>query len=287
MNWLLASSLMFISSVVLYLLVRKSSLVNVPSQFQNLAMFAVPFIVYFGSVLTTNTNLSLSWYPLIIVVSMAFFFSYLGNVFSLKSIESAPNPGYSLVLSKSYVVFTTLAAIPLFHATFNLKSGVAILCIIVSSALVMISRKQEKTESTNSRWLPLAFGAFFCWGLLSLSSRYLQSIGVTALTRLVYLTLIVTILIFGEMKLKKIPWKSMNKHQWLLFIGIGLASSAFNYFMQLAINTAPNIGFVNAINASSIAAVTIFSSLIFKDELTKRKLFGVIGVIAGLILLVL
>lgn len=48
MNWLLASSLMFLSSVILYLLVRKSSLVKIPSQFQNLAMFAVPLLVYAG-----------------------------------------------------------------------------------------------------------------------------------------------------------------------------------------------------------------------------------------------
>lgn len=250
-------------------------------------MFAIPFVVYVGSAVTTKTNLGLSWYHFLIITGMAIFFSYLGNVFSLKSIEYAPNPGYSLVLSKSYVVFTTLIAIPLFHATLNLKSVVAIALIIIFSALVMISKKQERNEQVNSLWLPLAFGSFFCWGLLSLASRFLQSVGVGTIPRLVYMMFIVTVLILGEMKIKKVPWKNLNKTQWLLFTAIGLASAAFNLFMQLGINTAPNIGFVNAINASSIAAVTIFASLIFKDELTKRKLFGVIGVTVGLILLVL
>jgi uncharacterized membrane protein len=287
MNWLLASTLMFISSIVLYLFIRKSSLLKIPSQFQNLAMFAIPLFVYLGILVTTKTNLFVSPYQLIILMIAAFFFSYLGNVFSLKSIEYAPNPGYSLVLSKSYVVFTSLAAIPLFHATLSLKSAFAIVLIVIFSALVMITKKKESKEHVRPLWLPLAIGAFFCWGMLSLASKYLLTIGVLIIPRLIYSMSLVTVFIMGEMKINKVPWKNLSKNQWFILLAIGLASAAFNYFMQLGINTAPNIGYVNAINASSIAAVTIFSALFFKDELTKRKLIGVIGVTIGLILLVL
>ena len=56
--------------------------------------------------------------------------------------------------------------------------------------------------------------------------------------------------------------------------------------MQVGFDLAPNIGYVNAINAASIAAVTVFSALLFKDELTLKKLVGVLGIIFGLIILV-
>lgn len=59
----------------------------------------------------------------------------------------------------------------------------------------------------------------------------------------------------------------------------------FNLGQFEAIKLAPNVGYVNAINAGSIAAVTIFAVLLFKDELTPKKAVGILGVTAGLILL--
>jgi len=57
---------------------------------------------------------------------------------------------------------------------------------------------------------------------------------------------------------------------------IGAMSVAFNLSMQTAFKTAPNIGYVSAINVSSIMSITLFSGLIFKDELSKRKVLGML-----------
>jgi len=57
--------------------------------------------------------------------------------------------------------------------------------------------------------------------------------------------------------------------------------------MQQAFITAPNIGYVNAINAGSITLVTIGSIILYKDELNWRKLAGVLIATAGLALLVI
>ncbi|KKU25989.1 MAG: hypothetical protein UX38_C0011G0001, partial [Microgenomates group bacterium GW2011_GWC1_46_16] len=51
---------------------------------------------------------------------------------------------------------------------------------------------------SNKLWLPYTMGAFFCWGFLALSSKYLLNMGVPILTRLILTMLVVTILIFGE-----------------------------------------------------------------------------------------
>jgi uncharacterized membrane protein len=57
--------------------------------------------------------------------------------------------------------------------------------------------------------------------------------------------------------------------------------------MQVAFNLAPNVGFVNAANAASISLLTLASAYFFKDELTVKKMLGILGVTAGLLLLFL
>lgn len=286
MNWILSSFLMFISSVFLYLFIRKSSLLKIPTQLVNLASFTLPLFFYLAITISTKGDLSITPYQFFIIVIASFFFSYLGNVFSLKSIEYAPNPGYSLIISKSYVVFTTLVSVFLFHSVLTLRTSLAIFFIVLFSAFVMIDRKTKSKSHVRSVWLPLSMGSFFCWGMLALASKYLLIIGLSVLSRLVYLTAIVSIFILFEMRHKKTDWKFLSKTQMLCLFGIGLLSTGFNYFMQQGFNTAPNIGYVNAINASSIAVVSLFSTILFKDELTKQKLIGIIGVTIGLILLV-
>jgi uncharacterized membrane protein len=59
----------------------------------------------------------------------------------------------------------------------------------------------------------------------------------------------------------------------------------FNLGQFEAIKVAPNVGYVNAINAGSISLVTILAVLLFNDELTKRKAIGILGVTAGLLFL--
>jgi len=98
--------------------------------------------------------------------------------------------------------------------------------------------------------------------------------------------IIVSIIISTEIIKEKIPLK-ISKQQILTLLGIGISGAGFNYFMQLAYQTTPNVGYINAINAASIAAVAILSGLIFKDELNFKKLLGVGIIVAGLALLVL
>ncbi len=95
--------------------------------------------------------------------------------------------------------------------------------------------------------------------------------------------LVVTICIVVEMFKKKIGFNGLIKKSMLSLIG--MCSIGFNLFQFMAISQAPNVGYVNAINASSISAVTICAILLFKDEFSKRKLIGVLGVTIGLLLL--
>lgn len=277
---------MFVSSVALYLCVRKSNSLKTPQQLNNLAMFLIPVLVYMVLTTRTPTSFTLKPFEYLLILVQGIFFSYLGNVFSLKGIELAPNPGYSLIISKSYVVFTAIASIFIFSAPLPMKSIIAIALIILFSALITINKDKSKTIS-NKLWLPYTMGAFFCWGFLALSSKYLLNMGVPILTRLILSMVVVTVIVFGEIIYKKVEWKKVSKDQLATLLLIGVFGSSFNYFMQVGFNLAPNVGFVNAANAASISLLTLMSALFFKDELTLKKMIGVLGVTAGLLLLFL
>ena len=275
---------MLFSSVGLYLFVRKSNTLKTPQQLNNIAMFLVPVVVYLIMTIGTPTDFVLKPIEYLLIIIQAIFFSYLGNVFSLKGIEYAPNPGYSLIISRSYVVFTAIASIYLFDSPLTTKSVVAIVCIILFASLIAIDKDRDKSGS-NAAWLPYTVGAFFCAGFSALSSKYLLNLGVPILNRLIYSMLLVTILIVREIVVKKVSLKNTSKSQLLTLLMIGIFGVSFNYFMQAAFNLAPNVGYVNATNAASISLLTIMSYVIFKDELSVKKMIGIVGVTGGLILL--
>lgn len=286
MNWIVASLLMLVSSVAVYLLVRKSNALQTPLQLNNFAMYLIPVLVYLVLAARTPTSFTLRPFEYGLIFIQAVFFSYLGNVFSLKGIEHAPNPGYSLIIAKSYVVFTAIASIFLFSAPLTTKSMIAIAVIVIFSAIITIE-KNKSVRTSDSSWLPYTMGAFFCWGFLALSSKYLLNVGVPILTRLILAMVVVTVLILGEIVYKKVAWKKLTRDQISTLILIGIFGASFNYFMQVAFNLAPNVGFVNATNAASISLLTLLSAVFFKDELTAKKMIGIFGVTVGLLLLFL
>lgn len=135
------------------------------------------------------------------------------------------------------------------------------------------------------RWLLYAVGAFFCWGCLALVSTYLLGHGVDVIVYLFYLTGIVSALMVVESSLGTVASLVPPGASLALLGAIGAASTLFNLSIQVGYRLAPNPGYINAANAASISLLTLASAYFFKDELTRRKVTGVLGVTAGLILL--
>jgi drug/metabolite transporter (DMT)-like permease len=283
MNWLVADFLMFVCSVVLYLALRKASLSKLSTQFNNLASFGIPTLAFGVVALFVDSTFNVTPYQLALLIVTGVVLSYFANVASFKSIELAPNAGYSLVISKSYVVLTTFLAVPLFGAKLSVQTLLAVLLIVAFSTLIMLKPKAAH-HAKSTAWLPLAIGVFFAWGFLSLMAKYLFLQGMSTLTFLVYISGIVMICILLEMHKKQVSFKPIRQH-FGIFLLIGLTAVGYDFFSFYAIMLAPNIGYVNATNAGSIAAVTVFSIWLFKDEFSWRKLVGVFGVVIGLFLL--
>jgi uncharacterized membrane protein len=150
----------------------------------------------------------------------------------------------------------------------------------------MVNRKDAKHVNGN-RWVWLSLISFFSWGMLSLSSKYLFNHGLSTIAFLLWLYVIVTACIIFIDKIRLSELRSMHSRSTQLLLLTGVFSTLFNFGQFQAIHVAPNVGYVNAINAASIALVTVMAVLLFKDELTKRKALGVVGVTTGLILLLI
>jgi len=287
MHWITAGFLMFFSSVAMYLLVRRAVALNINPAYTNMAMFAVPTGMFLILAWVSGTDLTVTWYQFAVLFVLAYFFSYLGNIFSLKSIAYAPNPGYSLVISKSYVVFTSVASVFLFGSVLSFRSALAIALIVLCSAVITIDPgKTSKPSHVRASWILFSIGSFFCWGMLTLTSKYLLNIGVNVFSRLIYSMSIVSVLSAYDIYRKRLHISSFSVSQLVTLFGIGVLSASFNYGMQQGFVTTPNVGYINAMNAASIGLVVVGAAIFFRDELTVRKFAGVIGVVAGLILLV-
>lgn len=201
---------MVVGSVALYLTVRKASIMKLPTQFNNLAIFILPLIIYALIGYGGGLNYSISLTNLLIIFVASLFFSYIASVTSLKSIELAPNPGYSLVISKSYVVFTTIFSYLFLGGEFTLRKGFAILLIVAFSAVIAIDPSKTK-DVTSNHWLAYTMYSFFGWGLLSLTIKYLATQGMVTLVILTYAYAFVSLFIVIETLLKKVKMPSNTK----------------------------------------------------------------------------
>ncbi|NCN03615.1 MAG: EamA family transporter [Candidatus Pacebacteria bacterium] len=281
--WLIHSLLMFLFSNLLYLTIRKAQKEKISIHIYSVTMFLIPAITYLFLIFLTKTSLLLSLPHLVLVIGTAFLWSYLGNYFSQKGILFAPNPGYSLVIQKSYVVLTTIAAVILFGSSISLPKLVGIISILFFVGIISLSGKTHQSES---KWVLFSILAHLCFAFGSLMSKQFLNMGLQPYTYLFYITSFVSILNLIEAKRKKVKI-NLSKNHWILIIIIGLANVGFNTFMQFGYKLAPNPGYVVAINTASIMSLTIFSALIFKDELSKQKVVGVLGVLVGLLIIAL
>lgn len=281
-DWVISSLILIISSIGLYLFIRKAKNLNISIDIQNLAMFMPPAIIMGIYNLLLGKSFNIELFPLIIIIFSSFVFSFLGNKASLKALIYAPNPGYSLIISKSYVLLTTIIAVFLFNSTLTTKSVISILLIILFSSLIVIDKNNKK--DSNKIWIPLTLFSFFAWGFLSLTLKYLTSLGLDSTIILFYLMSFVSIFITLDTIIKH-KALLINRNIILMFFLIGISSTIFNLSNLIGISQAPNPGYINAANAGSIALVTVFSSIIFKDELKLRKIIGVLGVVISLLFL--
>jgi uncharacterized membrane protein len=291
--WIVYSATMFVSSIIMYLFIRASRTQGIDRRLISVGLFGVPAIMLGIYVAFNPQYLQINPYIILVGLLSSFFISYYGNTASLLGMEKSPNPGYSLVIQKGYAVFTSITAVFLFNSQLPLLKLLAIVFILISTGIIILSDSQKNTENKkkNFAWVFYSIYCFFAFGALSLVSKWVGSVqNVPTITWIFYTMSFIAIWVTIDY-LKHIKWKisevfQISKKQLFTIVLSGVCLIVFSISMQNGRITAPNPGYVDAINASSNAFFTFLTSVFFKDELTREKLIGVVGVTIGLIILV-
>lgn len=287
MNWVITSFIMFLSSIIYYLIIKKAQINKIESKLYMLANFSIPTIFYLIMNIVQKKNIFVDWGMLLLIFLNALIFSYIGSIISYSALEKAPNAGYSLTIQKSYAVYTSIVAIFLFHSSLSLLKFLAILLIIVATTFILIDKKQ-KNEKNNYEWIILSFGAFFFFGTLRLINKLIVNAGIPSITLLFWTMFFVALISLINLIISKNKvTTNFTKQNILVMFGIGISVTFFYYFLQISEISAPNIGYVSAINTASNAFYTVLVALIFKDKLSRKKFLAVLGVTGGLILLLI
>ena len=135
-------------------------------------------------------------------------------------------------------------------------------------------------------WIIHSFIAMFSLSLMVLCFKKLTDMGVLPEIINLYFFSIssVAFLIFAV--LKNTDLKIQTNCLWV-FVPLTLMSLSYNYYSILAIRSAPNPGYSEAIKSFYVVIVMIGSFLIFGSELSAKKVIGILMTVAGLFLVAL
>lgn len=284
MSWIISSLLMFVCSIVFYLSVKKLQMLGVDKRIYTVANYAFPTVVFF--VLAIVNKLPL-YYPLVLLASFIIFravLNYIGTIAGYKSMEGAPNAGYSLIIQKSYAVYTLFAAVILYGSEISwykfTLSGVILIC-----AALIAYQRGKKMNRINYEWVIYAVVAMVCFGTTSLSGKYFAQQGIGTIPQLFWVC-IATLGLTG-VDIVRVQTKRQKMDAKILgLLGLlGISVSGFYFFKLSAEIAAPNLGYVGTINAASNAVYTVLVAFLFGDHLSWRKLAAVGGMTVGIALL--
>ena len=287
MNWITTSILMFISSIIYYLITKKSIINGIDRRIYLLVNFSIPLIFYLVMNVIQKNNIFINPIILLLIFLNALIFNYIGSNLGYLGIEKAPNAGYSVTIQKSYAVYTSIASIFLFGQKLAAFKFFAILIIIIATAFVLVDKK-IKTIKADRSWIFYSIATLFFFGTLRLNNRLIidhtHVLPITMLFWSMTFTTFFCAIDFIKNR-QKIKFR-FEKSNILVLFGVGLAVTSFYYFLQISELIGPNLGYISAINTASNAFYTLFVALIFKDQLTWKKFLAILGVTVGLILLV-
>lgn len=281
-SWIFILIILIISSTGLYLCIRHFKEFNISNRMQSLVMFLPTALLSWIIAYINWIHLLLDQHIIILMLPIAIVFSWFSNRMSLLSLEKASNPWYSLIISKSYVILTTILAVPLFKAQLHFVQIFAICVIIFFSLVLILSQSKNKSWDWNIyEWLMPAIYCFFWRSWLALSGNWLVHQWIHPLVINFRLFLFVSCMIISEWIIKwhkvYLPRSLFPSALWIVFFAV-----IYNRATQTWYKLSPNPWFVNAANASSIALLALLSALLFNDKLSIKGIIWIVWIILGI-----
>jgi drug/metabolite transporter (DMT)-like permease len=135
MNWYILSIIAMVSFAIVFLLIKKLTVMKVDSSmiyFYNSAIAAVIVLLYlFYDKISLNVTTNV--FLILLAISI---FAVIGNLAMLKSISISPNPGFSLAITNLDILLVAITAIFLFKSQFTLVQGLGMFFAVIGIILL-------------------------------------------------------------------------------------------------------------------------------------------------------
>lgn len=189
-------------------------------------------------------------------------------------------------IDKSSTVITIILAAIILGESITLVKGVAIVLIAVGTFL-MIEKKKSTNSENKSSWLLFAFGS----ALFAALTAILDKIGIsgvesnlgTAIRTFVVLIMSwIMVLVTGKKdKVKEVP---KNELIFICLSGIATGASWLCYYRALQDGLA---SVVVPVDKLSILVTILFSYIVFHEKLSVKSAIGLVGIVAGTLIMIL
>ncbi len=137
LSWIFYALFALFSFAGMILLFKKITMEGVPPLVLLLFLFLIAGTLYLAQTLFTRTKVSLS-VPVFLLILAAAILSYAGNLFYLKAIGLAPNPGYAVAVVGLQAGVIAFGAFFLFNSELSLIKGVGLLLAILATILLSV-----------------------------------------------------------------------------------------------------------------------------------------------------
>lgn len=285
MNWIVYSGIMFVSSIGYYLIVKKVQELEIGKKVYMIANYTFPVFLFLLLTLANGNSLKMSLMGFVLAILTSIVFNYVGTIAGYIGVKKAPNAGYSVIIQKSYALYTSFASVILFNSELPAYKLIGVFIIIIFTAFIILEKKGKKF--TVGKWFWYSLLAFILFGGILLTSKYAVEIGENPNTFMFWVMLFtLTTSVFDLFRNKKDESINLNMKKVFLLASMTIAVSVFYWSKNMSTITAPNVGYTSAINASSNAGLTVVSAILYKEDLKLSKIIGVIGVVVGLVILI-
>ena len=187
-------------------------------------------------------------------------------------------------IDKSSTVLTIILAAIILGEGVSLTKGIGVVLIAVGTFL-MIEKKESSGKSKNGAWLWFALGSAVFASLTAILGKIgisgvESNLGTAIRTAVVLVMSWVMVFVTGKGKeVKKIPKKELG---FICLSGIATGGSWLCYYKALQDGLA---SVVVPIDKLSILVTVLFSYLVFKEKLTKKSGIGLVGIVAGTLMM--
>jgi len=281
MNWFIAALVGLIFISIGWLILKKIQLRGVSHEDSLSQWFFFVAITLLVWHLLSKTPILLANPLNSALLVLAAMFAAATNLLVLHSFERSANPGLSLALSSTQMLWLTFASIGFFGSVISLLSGIGILLVLGGIACMYVRKAKGD----------------FKWGLLALAAG-LMSAAYWVIVKWVQLAdphlIPTTILLYVSVPqipvfllVKKCRPRKKKAHFSFAILGMlavgGIVGALGNVSNIFSVTNAPNPGYALAVGSAGVL-VTLFASIpLFKARITWRQLLAAIIIVAGVV----